>query len=100
MQILDHRTPLEVEPLSTQLVRPVRWPLLLIGQPTVQHRREQVWPDVIQNLSFRVGVPVFRHEVHVRRPSQGLDDLLGESSGVVSRGPGAGGGWPRSDDDR
>ena len=57
MQILDHRTPLEVEPLSTHLVRPVRWPLLLIGQPTVQHRREQVWPDVVQNLPFRVGRP-------------------------------------------
>ncbi len=94
MQILDHRTPPEVEPLSTHLVRPVRWPLLLIGQPTVQHRREQVWPEVVQNLSFRVDVPVFRHEVHVRRPSQGLDDLLGESSGVVSRGPGAGEGGP------
>ncbi len=99
MQILDHRTPLAVEPLSTHLVRPVRWPLLRIGQPTVQPRREQVWPDVVQNLSFRVGVPVFRHAVHVRRPSQVLDDLLGESSGVVSRGPGAGG-CPRSDDDR
>ena len=84
MQILDHRTPLEVEPLSTHLVRPVLWPLLLIGQPTVQHRHEQVWPEVVQNLSFRVGVPVFRHEVHVRRPSQVLDDLLGESSGALS----------------
>ena len=39
MQILDHRTHLEVEPLSKHLVRPVLWPLLLIGQPTVQHRR-------------------------------------------------------------
>ena len=29
MQILDHRTHLEVEPLSTHLVRPVLWPLLL-----------------------------------------------------------------------
>ncbi len=45
MQILDHRTHLEVEPLSKHLVRPVLWPLLLIGQPTVQHRREQGWPE-------------------------------------------------------
>ena len=73
----------------------------LIGSRPIRisGRREQVWPDVVQNLSFRVGVPVFRHAVHVRRPSQGLDDLLGESSRVVSRGPGVGG-WPRSDDDR
>ena len=52
MQILDHRTHLEVEPLSKHLVRPVLWPLLLIGQPTVQHRREQVWPEVVQNLDL------------------------------------------------
>ena len=45
MQILDHRTHLDVEPLSKHLVRPVLWPLLLIGQPTVQHRREQGWPE-------------------------------------------------------
>ena len=87
MQILDHRTHLEVEPLSKHLVRPVLWPLLLIGQPTVQHRREQVWPEVVQNLPFRVGVPVFRQEVHVRRPSQVLEDLLGDISGVVSLWP-------------
>ena len=97
MQILDHRTHLEVEPLSKHLVRPVLWPLLLIGQPTVQHRREQVWPEVVQNLPFRVGVPVFRQEVHVRRPSQVLEDLLGDISGVVSLGP-CEVGWQRSDD--
>ena len=84
MQILDHRTPLAVEPLSTQLVRPVRWPLLRIGQPTVQHRREQVWPDVVQNLSFRVGVPVFRHEVHGRRPSQVFRSMRKSLSSVVN----------------
>ncbi len=98
MQILDHRTHLDVEPRSKHLVRPVLWPLLLIGQPTVQHRREQVWPEVVQNLPFRVGVPVFRQEVHMRRPSQVLEDLLGDISGVVSLGP-CEVGWQRSDDD-
>ena len=35
-------------PLVTSgMTRPVLWPLLLIGQPTVQHRREQVWPEVV-----------------------------------------------------
>ena len=36
----------------------------LIGSRPIRisGRREQVWPEVVQNLSFRVGVPVFRHE--------------------------------------
>ena len=36
MQILDHRTHLEVEPLSKHLVRPVFWPLLLISSRVSQ----------------------------------------------------------------
>ena len=97
MQILDHRTHLEVEPLSKHLVRPVLWPLLFIGQPTVQHRREQLRPEVLQNLAFRLGVLIFRQEVHVRRGSQVLEDALGDVGGVVLLGP-CEVGWQRSDD--
>ena len=38
MQILDHRTHLDVEPRSKHLVRPVLWPLLLIGRELLRNR--------------------------------------------------------------
>ena len=82
---------------TKHLVRPVLWPLLLIGQPTVQHRREQLRPEVLQNLAFRLGVLIFRQEVHVRRGSQVLEDALGDVGGVVLLGP-CEVGWQRSDD--
>ena len=68
---------------TKHLVRPVLWPLLFIGQPTVQHRREQLRPEVLQNLAFRLGACAAAHaRDETRWPRPDVRQPRGESAGA------------------
>ncbi len=87
MEVLNNRGQLHLEPGLEHLEAPFLRPVLLVSDPTLQHRLEQVGPEVLQDSASLLRLFPLWEEIDVGLTSKRLEDGVGESFRIILTSP-------------